>query len=75
MLSAAASLLAIATCCNGSNVENDWHDLLGRRVLQDSEIAFVRASVDGVTNGGKLTLSFDHELEFPDDIIDQLNVG
>ena len=35
----------------------------------------MRANVQEVTNGGKLILTFDHALEFPDDIIDQLNEG
>jgi len=29
--------------------------------------------VKTVTNGGKLTIAFNSELEFPDDIVDQLN--
>jgi len=36
---------------------------------------FVRPSVRSVTNGGKLTIKFDRDIEFPNNFIDQLNAN
>lgn len=44
-----------------------------RRHLDSVNTGFVRPSVRSVTNGGKLTIKFDKEIEYPDNFIDQLN--
>jgi len=46
-----------------------------RRSLQTTPPEFVRPSVKSITNGGKLTINFDKDIQWPLDIVQILNAG
>ena len=41
--------------------------------MSSSEVKFNRPIVSHLTNSGKLTVKLEHPVEFPDDIVEQLN--
>ena len=46
-----------------------------RRSLQTTPPEFVRPSVKSISSGGKLTIKFDKDIQWPLDIVQRVNAG